>query len=117
MTDDRADIYAAMGDEDDDAADAAMMAKPLISGGTLNLHGGKSVPVIVGDKSIDAATLAYVQRLEKIVQEQGLAIKKQERLLRSFAQMTRHNRTLAANTHNRLTEVSHELDSKIDRRD
>lgn len=114
---DRADIYAAMDQDEQDADEAAALARPLINTGTLNLHGGKSVPIAVGDKNIDVATLAYVQRLEKIVQEQGLALKKQERLLRSFAQMARANRSIGASNHNRLNEVSHELDQKIDRRD
>lgn len=114
---DRADIYAAMDQDEEDAADAAEMARPLIHGGTLNLHGGKSAPLVVGEKVIDVATLVYVQRLEKLVQEQGLALKKQERLLRSFAQMARANRSIGASNHNRLNEVAHELDQKIDRRD
>ena len=113
----RSDIYAAMDEQTEDAEDAAYLAKPLIVGGILNLNGGKSVPVTVGERTIDAATLAYVQRLEKVVQEQGLAIKKQERLLRSFAQMTKNNRTLSAASHNRLNEHSRELEQKIDRRD
>ncbi len=114
---DRSEIYAAMDQQTDDDEDAAYLAKPLIGGGILNLNGGKSVPVQVGEKTIDAATLAYVQKLEKIVHEQGLALKKQERLLKSFVQMTKTTRTQAAASHNRLNEVSRELDQKIDRRD
>lgn len=114
---DRADIYAAMEADEEAASDEARLSKPMVNPAHLNLFGGQSIPVPVGDKMIDVATLAYVRRLERIVQTQDLAIKKMERMFRALEQSLRQTRTVANNGQSRLTEMSRDLEQKIDRRD
>jgi hypothetical protein len=114
---DRADIYAAMEADEDAASDEARLNKPLVNPAHFNLTGGQSVPFPIGDKTIDVATLAYVRRLERIVQTQDIAIKKMERMFRALEQSLRQTRTVANNGQARLAEVARDLDQKIDRRD
>lgn len=112
-----ADIYAAMADGEEEENAARAMDKPLINPGQLNLFGGKSAPLVVGSTVVDVATLAYVQRLEKIVQTQDQAIKKLERTARAMEQSLRQTRTVANNGQGRLAEIARELDSKVNKRD
>lgn len=112
-----ADIYAAMAEDDEAESDAARLNKPLVNPAHLNLQGGQSVPFPVGDRTIDVATLAYVRRLERVVQTQDLAIKKMERMFRALEQSLRQTRTVANNGQSRLAEMSRDLEQKIDRRD
>lgn len=112
----RADIYAAMAEDEDEAEDARHYAKPLISGGAVNLT-GKTVQVQVGDKMVEVATGAYVRRLEQIVQEQDRAMKRQERLLRALGALVRQQRTAANHHATKINDVQRSLDNKIDRRD
>jgi hypothetical protein len=111
-----ADIYAAMAAEDDAAEDDAEASKPLIGGGLINLH-GRSVPVQVGDKTVDVPTMAYVGRLENIVREQKLALQKQERLLRALGQIIRQQKAASGHHVDTINAMRRELDHKIDRRD
>lgn len=109
---DRADIYAAMAEMEDDAADAAALDKPLVRPQTLNLQGGASVDV----NGVDVATLAYVKRLEKIIVQQTVEMSKQARSIRALEQSLRQVRTIANNHSGRFADISRELDQKIDRR-
>jgi hypothetical protein len=112
-----ADIYAAMADDEDDAADNRMMSRPLIGGGgTVNLV-GRTVPVTVGDKTVDVPTMAYISRLEAIVHAQKLALEKTNRMMRMLEQMLRQQKTALAHHANNINDMGREIDYKIDRRD
>lgn len=111
-----ADIYAAMAADEEDAEDERLMSRPLIQGGLVNLH-GRSVPVQVGDKTVEVATSAYVARLENIVREQKLAIQKQERLIKALGQMIRAQKSTTGHHADNINSIKRDLDYKIDRRD
>lgn len=114
MVEDRAAIYAAMAEEDDNTDITDDERKRLFS----PLFGSPaSIPVVVGDRSVDVATIAYVKRLERLLIQQGIEIKKLHAAMRAMSISQRQN-TLQLHAQNNITnDLKHELDNKVDRRD
>lgn len=108
-----ANIYAAMIEDEDEEKDATVAAKKV----SVPFGGHKSVPVAFGEKTIDAASLAYVQQLERIIQKQKLELQKLDRTVKTLSYMIKNQRDHANSSTRTLQDIKRELDNKIDRRD
>lgn len=109
-----ANIYAAMVDDIDDEIDSRAANKPVKP-----LFGAsRSVTVLSpeGAKQ-DAASLGYVEQLEKTIRRQDMELKKLGHLVRTLGFMVRQQRDNTNQNNRSLTNINRELDNKIDRRD
>ena len=108
-----ADIYAAMIEDEDDDADKLLVTKKVVA----PFGARNSVPVQHGEQTVEAATLAYVQQLERIVNQQRAEIRKLDRMVRTLGFMVKNQRDHANASTRVLQDVRRELDNKYDRRD
>ena len=113
---DRADIYAAMAAQEDEADDAAMLEKPMVNPSVFNLHGGAGSKLVIDDRTVEVANLVYVQRLEQLLREQDIRLKKMDRVIHSLGVELRQQRQTINKQSGRLLEMSGDIDNKIDRR-
>jgi hypothetical protein len=110
---DRIDIYAAMDAVEQEEQDEQERARPLVRPTTLNFQGGMSVEV----DGVPVATLGYVKRLERIIADQNIEMKKMARQIKLLTQGQRQHRTIVNNHTGRFADIHRDLEGKIDRRD
>jgi hypothetical protein len=111
---DRASIYAAMADMEEEETAERKARNPFTRG----KDSGKSVSVPLGDgKSADVPSMEYVQGLERIIRAQAQTIEKFERAFHRIDAKLRTQRAHINGQSGRINDVNRELDQKIDRRD
>lgn len=106
----RADIYAAMIDDDDDGAPASNVI-------TSTENTKNFTTILVNDSKVQVPTLEYVRRLEQTITTQNALLQKLERQLNRVNSLLRNHRSTIHGQANRINDVIRDLDSKIDRRD
>lgn len=110
----RAAIYAAMMDAEEDEVERKRSKNPLFQ----QSDAARTVTIPLADgQSVEVPSMAYVRELERLIRAQATLLDKFERQFHRVEHKLRTHRS-AINGHNsRINDVGRELDQKIDRRD